>query len=154
MTGFLSSLPQWLLCSLGCLLLTGSGNFVLRLAGTQGLSSLAIGFIVFAVHIVLTGLMLWLFPKVIPEISAHLDKPAGWQSIGYSCLGALLFASSFIVLVTGLNSPGAKAGLVIGVLNTNFVLVSLLAWMILGEALNWKQIAGVVLMIFGIVCFI
>lgn len=136
---------NWIMLAFISLLLTGIGNFCFKLATNAGQSPLTVVMIVFLVDLTIAA-FIWLFlkPPVTPGIG-----PIGWPiAAGVTAgLGVL-----FLILAIG--KPEAKAGIATAIMNANFALVAVLSWVFCQEALNIKQIAGLLAILGGIALLI
>lgn len=136
---------NWIVLSLLSLLFIGLGNFCFRmstLAGQNVLIATALSYlaqIVFGVVIVVV-----LKPPLNISTSA----------IAWPVAAGLLVGAGGLCMMQALAKPGVQAGVPVSIMNANFVLVGIMAWIFLHQPLSGKQILGFLIILGGLVLVI
>ncbi len=138
-------MATWVFYSLLALLLGGLGNFMTRLAHTQGQSSLSVVTVIFLTNFIF-GATLWALNK--PNL---LVSPKGLLT---SLLAGVFLSGMVVCLNAAFSQPGAKTGIATALLNANFALVTLLSFFILKETLSIKQVFGLLTILGGMLLLI
>lgn len=133
---------HWMTLAFCSLVLTGLGNFCIKWATSAGQSPWVVVIGAFMINALLAvGVWLWMRPTVV------------WAPvpIGATVLTGLGTGLGVLLLVRAIGQPGSQAGVATAVMNANFALVTLLAWLVFQETLSLKQLCGLAAMIIGLI---
>jgi drug/metabolite transporter (DMT)-like permease len=89
---------------------------------------------------------------VLALASGQSLSPAAWKPAAWWLLGAIVLVPTFAAVVLylqGIRGLGPSQAAVVSTLEPLFTIV--LAWMVLGQALSWLQLAGAALVLGGVV---
>lgn len=130
----------WWMYAFCSFVLLGLGNFGFRLASLAGQNPIA-AILVGYVAQCLLGVAVFLLLK--PEINWQ------WPALLCPMAAGLVIGLSLLSMITAFGKPGAHPGVVVAIMNTNFLLVSLLTWLVLKQPLSIKQLLGFVVILGG-----
>lgn len=136
---------SWIQLALLSFLFMGLGNFLAKLATEAGQSALAILTLIFITDVFIAGALLF-FKR--PEFVS--SAPA----LGWSVASGILLGLGLYFMIAAMGLPGAKTGLVTALMNANFVLVTVLSYVLLQETLTLKQILGLLAILGGMILMI
>ncbi len=119
----------WALAAMGFM---GLANLGMKAAGQRGLEPASVLFWV------VLGVWLW------------RGRPAGSTGGVAWGLGAGLFTALALILLNESFARGAKAALAVGIMNANFVLVALLAFILFREQLQPSKLLGLAATLSGL----
>jgi uncharacterized membrane protein len=136
---------RWLIYAFMGMLFLGVGNFLMRFATASGQPSLGASFLQIAMMFLLAaGVVLFKKPEIFASLPGSLAATTGGLSVG---LGTLLF-------IVALGQPNAHGGIATAVLNTNFVVVLMLGFIVLHEPVTLKQGVGLAAILGGLLLLI
>jgi drug/metabolite transporter (DMT)-like permease len=126
----------WALAAMGFM---GLANLGMKAASLRGLGPASVLF--------------WVVVGELPVALAYWvwrGRPAG-PPVGTAwALGAGIFTAVALILLNESFSRGAKAALAVGVMNANFVLVALLAFLLFREQLQPSKLVGLAATLSGL----
>jgi drug/metabolite transporter (DMT)-like permease len=126
----------WALAAMGFM---GLANLGMKAASLRGLGPASVLF--------------WVVLGELPVALAYWawrGRPAGPAAGAALGLGAGVFTAVALILLNESFSRGAKAVLAVGVMNANFVLVALLAFLLFRETLQPSKLVGVAATLSGL----
>jgi drug/metabolite transporter (DMT)-like permease len=126
----------WALAAMGFM---GLANLGMKAASLRGVSPASVLF--------------WVVLGELPVALAYWawrGRPAGPAAGAAWALGAGLFTAVALILLNESFSRGAKAALAVGVMNANFVLVALLAFLLFREQLQPSKLVGLAATLSGL----
>jgi drug/metabolite transporter (DMT)-like permease len=129
----------WLGWALAAFVFMGLGNLGMKGAGQRGLSS--------------AGVLFWVVVGELPlavlygALKGRVGAPAG--AVAWA-LGAGFATSLALIFVNESFSRGGRTAVVIGIMNANFLLVALLAFLFFREHLQPSRLAGLAATLAGL----
>jgi len=131
---------SWIVLALLSFLLMGVGNFLIKLAANAGQPSVTILTLIFLTDVIVAGTLL-----IVRKPDFAWSVPA----VGWSIAAGLFLGFGLYFMIVAMSMPEAKTGIVAALMNANFVLVSLLGFVLLQETLTLKQVAGLAAVLGG-----
>ena len=129
----------WFGWALASMVLMGLGNLGMKAAGHRGLNPAAVLFWVVLGEVPL-ALAYWLWR----------GRPGGSAGATAWALAAGAFTAAALICVNESFFRGAKTAVAIGVMNANFVLVALLAFLLFREQLQPTKLVGLAATLSGL----
>lgn len=130
---------DWLGWALAAMGFMGLANLGMKAASLRGLGSASVLFWVVLGELPL-ALLYW----------AWRGRPSGSAGGAAWALGAGLFTALALILLNESFARGAKAALAVGIMNANFVLVAVLAFLLFREQLQPSKLAGLATTLCGL----
>ncbi|WP_291272889.1 EamA family transporter [Geothrix sp.] len=129
----------WLGWAMAAMVLMGLGNLGMKAASHHGLSP--------------AGVLFWVVVGEVPLALAYWlyrGRPSTPPAGAAWAVGAGLFTALALISVNESFARGAKAAVAVGIMNANFVVVALLAFLLFREQLQPTKLVGLAATLSGL----
>ncbi|MFC1655971.1 EamA family transporter [Patescibacteria group bacterium] len=138
---------HWILLAFGAFLFIGLSNFGLEFSTHFNLNSNAAVLLLVLAQLLVVGIF-------FIATRTSIDMASSWKGVIIVLIAGLSLGIGVLFLGKAFASLDAKAGIVTLILNLNFILVTVLAYLSFKEALSIKQIVGMGVVIAGLILIV